>query len=86
MDMNLKKYDIFSPMVFVLLVIIYLIFSLIGFHYHLKGLIGVDLYTIGIIFLGIIFYIIGIVMTNFIFKNRKISCDTKKLIRFSLKS
>ena len=79
MDMNLKKYDIFSPMVFVLLVIIYLIFSLIGFHYHLKGLIGVDLYTIGIIFLGIIFYIIGIVMTNFIFKNRKISCDTKKI-------
>lgn len=77
--MDYKKYDIFSPMVFVLLVIVYLIFSEIAFHYHLNELIGVDLYTIGIIFLGILFYIIGIVISNYILKNKEISINNEKI-------
>ena len=57
MIMDYKKYDIFSPMTFVLLVIIYLIFSEIAFYYHLNDLIGVNIYTIGVILLGIVFFV-----------------------------
>ena len=77
--MDYKKYDIFSPMAFVLLVIVYLIFSEIAFHYHLNELIGVDLYTIGLIFLGIAFYILGIVLSNYFLKNKEISKNNKKI-------
>ena len=77
--MNYKKYDIFSPMAFVLLVIIYLIFSEIAFYYHLNRLVGVNLYTIGLILLGIVFYIIGIVLSNYFLKNKKININTEKI-------
>ncbi len=66
-------------MVFVLLVIAYLISSQIAFNYHLNKLIGVDSYTIGIIFLGIIFYIIGIVLSNYFLKNKKININSEKI-------
>ena len=79
MSMDYKKYDIFSPMIFVLLVIIYLIFSEIAFYYHLNKLIGVDNYTIGVIFLGIVFYIIGTVLSNYFLKNKEISINTEKI-------
>lgn len=81
--MDYKKYDIFSPMVFVLLVIVYLISSGIAFNYHLNKLIGVDLYTIGIIFLGILFYIIGMLLSNYFLKNKEININSEKQIRFS---
>ncbi|MBE6499045.1 MAG: oligosaccharide repeat unit polymerase [Methanobrevibacter thaueri] len=74
--MDYKKYDIFSPMVFVLLILIYLIFSEIAFHYHLNRLIGVNTYTIGVIFLGIVFYILGIVLSNYFLKNKEINIKT----------
>ena len=77
--MDYKKYDIFSPMIFVLLVLIYLIFSETAFYYHLNKLIGVNLYTIGVIFLGILFYIIGIVLSNYILKNKEITANTEKI-------
>ena len=77
--MDYKKYDIFSPMVFVLLVIVYLISSEIAFHYHLNRLIGVDIYTIGIILAGIVFYIIGIALSNYFLKNKEISLNTEKI-------
>ena len=77
--MDYKKYDIFSPMVVVLLVIIYLISSQIAFHYHLHRLIGVDIYTIGVIVLGIVFYIIGMALSNYLLKNKEISINTRKI-------
>ena len=77
--MDYKKYDIFSPMVFVLLVIVYLMASGIAFNYHLNRLIGVDSYTIGIIFLGIVFYIIGMVLSNYFLKNKEININSKKI-------
>ena len=79
MTMDYKKYDIFSPMVFVLLVIIYLMFSEIAFYYHLNKLIGVNLYTIGLIFLGIVFYIIGIALSNYFLKNKDINLNSEKI-------
>lgn len=79
MIMDYKKFDIFSPMVFVLLVIVYLIFSEIAFHYHLHKLIGVDTYTIALIFLGIAFYILGIALSNYLLKNKKISMNAGKI-------
>ena len=77
--MDYKKYDIFSPMVFVLLVIIYLIVSEIAFNYHLNKLVGVDIYTIGVIFLGIAFYIIGMVLSNYFLKNKEINVNSEKI-------
>ena len=77
--MDYKKFDIFSPMVFVLLVIVYLIFSEIAFHYHLHKLIGVDTYTITLIFLGIAFYILGIALSNYLLKNKQISMNAGKI-------
>lgn len=79
MIMDYKKFDIFSPMVFVLLVIVYLIFSEIAFHYHLHKLIGVDTYTITLIFLGIAFYILGIALSNYLLKNKQISMNAGKI-------
>ena len=77
--MDYKKFDIFSPMVFVLLVIIYLISSQTAFHYHIHKLVGVDVYTIGVIFLGILFYIIGLALSNYFLKNKEISINTEKI-------
>ena len=79
MTMDYKKFDIFSPMIIVLLVIIYLIFSQIAFHYHIHNLIGVDSYTIGVIFLGIIFFIIGILLSNYLLKNKEITINSEKI-------
>ncbi|WP_407375397.1 oligosaccharide repeat unit polymerase family protein [Methanobrevibacter sp.] len=77
--MDYKKYDIFSPMVFVLLVIVYLIVSQVAFHYHLNRLVGVDLYTIGVIFLGLAFFILGIVLSNYFLKNKEITLKSEKV-------
>ncbi|MBE6508657.1 MAG: oligosaccharide repeat unit polymerase [Methanobrevibacter sp.] len=77
--MDYKKFDIFSPMVFVLLIIIYLMFSEIAFYSHLNKLIGVNLYTIGLIFLGIVFYIIGIALSNYFLKNKEINLNSEKI-------
>ena len=79
MTMDYKKFDIFSPMIIVLLVIIYLIFSEIAFHYHIHNLIGVDSYTIGVILLGIIFFIIGILLSNYLLKNKEITINSEKI-------
>ena len=77
--MNLKKYDIFSPIIFVLLVILYLIFSQIAFYYHLKELVGVNFNTICIIFLGLIFYVLGIYISKHLLKNSELTLDTIKI-------
>ncbi|WP_298502383.1 oligosaccharide repeat unit polymerase family protein [uncultured Methanobrevibacter sp.] len=77
--MDYKRYDIFSPIVFVLLVIIYLMFSQIAFSYHIHKLIGVDVYTIGIVLLGLVFFIIGIALSNYLLKNKEIKLNTEKI-------
>lgn len=79
MFMDYKRYDIFSPIVFVLLVIIYLMFSQIAFSYHIHKLIGVDVYTIGIVLLGLVFFIIGIALSNYLLKNKEIKLNTEKI-------
>ena len=77
--MNYKKLDIFSPVVFVLLVVIYLVFSQIAFHYHLKELVGININTIYIIFLGLLFYLVGIYFSHYLLKNRDFSLDKNKI-------
>ena len=76
--MDYKKFDFFSPKIFVILVIIYLIFSQIAFNFHLNELTGVDPYTIGVIFLGIAFYIIGMLLSNYFLKNKEIKINSEK--------
>jgi len=73
--MNYKKLDIFSPGVFVLLVIIYLIFAQIASNYHLKELIGININTIYIIFLGLLFYVGGICSSHYLLKNTEFSLN-----------
>lgn len=77
--MEYKKIDIFSPLLLVVLVIIYLIFSQIAFHYHLKELIGINIQTIGVIFLGVISYLIGIIITRYALKDKQIGLKRNKL-------
>ena len=79
MTMDYKKYDIFSPMIFVLLVLVYLIFSEVAFYYHLNELIGVDQFTIAVILLGIVFYILGMLLSNYFLKDKEISVNTEKI-------
>ena len=78
-SMDYKKFDFFSPMIFVILVIVYLIFSQTAFYFHINRLIGVDNYTIGVIFLGIVFFIIGILLSNYFLKNKEININTEKV-------
>lgn len=77
--MNYKKFDLFSPVVFVILVIVYLIFSEIAFHYQLKELIGVNINTIFIIALGIIFYLVGYYVCKYFLKNKEFTIDKNKI-------
>lgn len=77
--MDYKNYDIFSPIIFVVLVIIYLIFSQIGFTYHLKELTGINFNTILVIFLGTFFYVLGVYINRFLLKNKSITLNNKKL-------
>lgn len=77
--MNLKKYDIFSPLLFVVLVIVYLIFSQIAFQLHLKELVGVNINTVYIIIAGLLAYIIGMFASSSIFKNKEFITNTNKL-------
>ncbi len=77
--MDYKKIDIFSPLVLVLLVIIYLIFSQIAFQYHLKELVGININTIYIIFLGLLLYVGGICLSDYMLKNREFSVNESKL-------
>ncbi|RAP52736.1 MAG: hypothetical protein BZ138_02360, partial [Methanosphaera sp. rholeuAM270] len=69
--MNYKKIDIFSPLIFVVLVLIYMIFSEIAFKFQLKELTGININTIYIIFLGILFYLIGFLICRYVLKNRE---------------
>lgn len=77
--MNYKKFDIFSPLVFVLLVLIYLIFSQIAFNYHLKELVGININTLYVIGLGLILYILGFRFSQYILKNKDFSLNEIKI-------
>ncbi|RAP49195.1 MAG: hypothetical protein BZ136_03615 [Methanosphaera sp. rholeuAM74] len=76
--MDYKKIDIFAPWIFLVLVLIYLLFSFIGFNYHLKNLVGVSSDTIIIVFLGMLSYIIGMYVSKRLLKTENVSiCDDK---------
>lgn len=62
--MNIKNIDLFNPLILVLLVLIYLLFSFIGFNFHLKELTGINNYTLLVVLMGLIAYIIGIFIIN----------------------
>lgn len=62
--MNIKNIDLFNPLILVLLVLIYLLFSFIGFNFHLKELTGINNYTLLVVLMGLIAYVIGIFIIN----------------------
>ncbi|MCD7781313.1 MAG: oligosaccharide repeat unit polymerase family protein [Methanosphaera sp.] len=77
--MDYKKLDIFNPIIVVLLVILYLIFSLISYENHIRNLVGVSYNTITIIFLGLLFYIIGVSISRYFLKNKSLEINSDKL-------
>ncbi|OED29579.1 oligosaccharide repeat unit polymerase family protein [Methanosphaera sp. WGK6] len=83
--MDYRKLDIFSPMIVVLLVVVYLIFSFIAFEYHLKELVGININTIGIIILGLIFYVLGLYISRYMLKNKNLVVNTDKLDKITSK-
>ncbi|MDO5851219.1 MAG: oligosaccharide repeat unit polymerase family protein [Methanobacteriaceae archaeon] len=70
--MNTKEINIFSPGIVILLVLIYLIASIVGFSYNIKGLTGVNNKTIIVILFGLIAYSIGILIAKQTNKKYKI--------------
>ena len=83
--MDYKKLDIFSPIIFVLLVLIYLIFSFIGFEYHLKELVGINIVTVAVIFIGLLFYILGVYLSRKILIKKSFSINQKRLEKLASK-
>lgn len=79
--MNYKKFDIFSPLVFVLLVVVYLIFSQIAFNYHLKELVGINIDTLYVIGLGLVFYVGGLCLSRYLLNNKEFSLNETKINR-----
>ncbi len=79
--MNYKKFDIFSPLVFVLLVVVYLIFSQIAFNYHLKELVGININTLYVIGLGLVFYVGGLCLSRYLLNNKEFSLNETKINR-----
>lgn len=79
--MNYKKFDIFSPVIFVLLVVVYLIFSQIAFNYHLKELVGINVNTLYVIGLGLIFYVGGLCFSHYVLKNNQFSLNESRINR-----
>lgn len=79
--MNYKKFDIFSPLVFVLLVVVYLIFSQIAFNYHLKELVGININTLYVIGWGLVFYVGGLCLSRYLLNNKEFSLNETKINR-----
>ncbi|MCI5867598.1 MAG: oligosaccharide repeat unit polymerase family protein [Methanosphaera sp.] len=77
--MDYKKLDIFSPMILVVLVLVYLIFAYVGFSFNLKNLTGVGFNTVLVIFLGLVFYVLGVYIVKGLLKNREITIDKSKI-------
>lgn len=80
--MEYKKFDIFSPYVLIILVLLYLIFSFIGFHYHLKELTGINNLTLLVVLLGLIVYACGIKIGDYL-SNKDFEVDSDKLEKIS---
>ncbi len=81
--MNYKQLDIFSPLIIVVLVLLYLVFSFVSFHYHIRNLVGVESYTIAVIFLGLIFYVLGVYLSRHILKNREFTLNKERIKKIS---
>ena len=77
--MNIKKLDIFNPLILVILVLVYLLFSFIGFEFHLKELVGIHNYTLVVILLGLITYIIGIFASKYLLAKYEFEINESKL-------
>ena len=77
--MNIKKLDIFNPMILVVLVLVYLLFSFIGFEFHLKELVGINNFTLIVVFLGLIAYIMGIFTSKYLLDNHDFRIDESRL-------
>ena len=77
--MNIKKLDIFNPLILVILVLVYLLFSFIGFEFHLKELVGIHNYTLFVIFLGLITYRIGIFVSKYLLAKYEFEINESKL-------
>ncbi len=72
--MDYKNLDVFSPIILVILVVMYLLFSLVGFTYHLKELVGVNFITIEVIFAGLLMYVIGIGISKYLLNKKQLIC------------
>jgi oligosaccharide repeat unit polymerase len=77
--MNIKKLDIFNPMILVVLVLVYLLFSFIGFEFHLKELVGINNFTLIVVFLGLIAYIMGIFTSKYLLDKHDFRIDESRL-------
>jgi oligosaccharide repeat unit polymerase len=66
-------------MILVVLVLVYLLFSFIGFEFHLKELVGINNFTLIVVFLGLIAYIMGIFTSKYLLDKHDFRIDESRL-------
>ncbi|RAP53923.1 MAG: hypothetical protein BZ137_05000 [Methanosphaera sp. rholeuAM130] len=77
--MNIKKVDIFNPMILVVLILVYLLFSFIGFEFHLKELVGIHNLTLMVVLFGLITYIEGVYVAKYLMDKHEFRIDEGRL-------
>ncbi|HEX7468146.1 MAG TPA: oligosaccharide repeat unit polymerase family protein [Methanobacterium sp.] len=79
--MNLKKIDIFSPLILIIIILLYLLLAVIGIGYGMRGLYPVSFTTYVYIFYGISIFFLGFLFARYIerhfFRKIKVSEDLK---------
>jgi len=83
--MNIRKLDIFNPVIVIILILVYLLFSFIGFEFHLKELVGIHNFTLIVVFLGLISYLIGIFISKYLLSKFNYKIDERKIQKITSK-
>lgn len=66
LDLEIKKIDLFSPFIVVVVIILYVVLAAVGYHYHIRNLQWASNIVFFYIFLGTIFFIIGVLSPTLI--------------------
>jgi len=71
-NLELKKVDLFSPYIMVVVILLYLALAAVGYHYHLRNLQWASNITFLYIFGGTLFFIAGVLFPVLISRSRGI--------------
>jgi oligosaccharide repeat unit polymerase len=84
--MNVKDIDIFSPIIIILVIFIYLFFGIISFIYHMRGLHHLSTLTYLLVIYGLLTFLIGFFIAKWYTKKKIEIEDVKTYFRSFLDS